>query len=58
MFPTIPLYDPNGHISEANQLSMLEQANPDDTYADDLWGTGTALFKLLPGLTVNMDFYL
>ena len=56
MYPVIPLYCPNGHLSSASALDYLEQSQPSTTYTDNLWWTGTALFEILPGLTANIDF--
>lgn len=55
VWPTVPVIDPNGHFSPAGRMAFINQANPNTTYTDNVWGTGTALFKILPGLTVNMD---
>ncbi|MDR2148036.1 MAG: TonB-dependent receptor [Tannerella sp.] len=56
VWPTIPVLDPNGHFSPAGRMAFIGQANPHLTYTDNFWGTGTALFKILPGLTANLDF--
>lgn len=56
IWPTVPVIDPNGHFSPAGRMAFIAQANPNTTYIDNLWGTGTALFRILPGLTLNMDF--
>lgn len=56
VWPTIPVHDPNGHFSPAGRMAFIAQANPDKTITDNLWLTGGALFKILPGLTGNFDF--
>jgi len=56
VWPTIPVFDPNGHFSPAGRMAYINQANPNLTYTDNFWGTGTALFKILPGWTANIDF--
>ena len=56
VWPTIPVLDPNGHFSPAGRMAFIAQAHPHLTYNDRLFGTGNALFKILPGLTANFDF--
>lgn len=56
VWPTIPVKDPNGHFSPAGRMAFIAQANPHTTYTDNLWGTITALFKILPGWTAHADF--
>lgn len=56
VWPTIPLLDPNGHFSPAGRMAFIAQANPHTTNRDNLWASGNALFKILPGLTFNVDF--
>jgi TonB-linked SusC/RagA family outer membrane protein len=56
IWPTIPLYDPNGHVMDATGVEFIDQANPDLTYTDMMSGIGRALFKILPGWTANVDF--
>jgi len=56
VWPTIPVFDPNGHFSPAGRMAYINQANPNLTYTDNFWGTGTALLKILPGWTANIDF--
>lgn len=56
VWPTIPVHDPNGHFSPAGRMAFINQANPNTTYTDNFWGTGTALFKILPGWTAHADF--
>ena len=56
VWPTIPLKDPNGHFAPAGRMHYIAEAKPHLTYTDNFWGTGNALFKILPGLTANFDF--
>ena len=56
VWPTIPVLDPNGHFSPAGRMAFIAQANPHLTYNDNFWGTATALVKILPGWTANLDF--
>jgi TonB-linked SusC/RagA family outer membrane protein len=56
VWPTIPVFDPNGHFSDASGIEFIDQADPHMTYMDTFNGTGSALFKLLPGWTANVDF--
>lgn len=56
VWPTIPLRDPNGHFAPAGRMHYIAEAKPHLTYTDNFWGTGSALFKILPGLTANLDF--
>jgi TonB-linked SusC/RagA family outer membrane protein len=56
VWPTIPVFDPNGHFSDASGIEFIDQADPHLTFMDTFDGTGSALFKLLPGWTANVDF--
>jgi len=56
VWPTIPVKDPNGHFSPAGRMAFIAQANPHTSYTDNLWGTITAQFKILPGWTAHADF--
>jgi TonB-linked SusC/RagA family outer membrane protein len=56
IWPTIPVLDDNGHFSAAGRMAFIAQSNPNTTNEGNLLGTGTALFKILPGLTFNMDY--
>lgn len=56
MWPTMPVFDDNGHFSAVGNMASIAEANPNTTNSGNLYGTGTALFKILPGLTLNMDF--
>jgi TonB-linked SusC/RagA family outer membrane protein len=55
-WPTIPVHEPNGYFSNAGRLAFIAQANPNLTYTDVFNGTGSTLFKILPGWTANVDF--
>jgi TonB-linked SusC/RagA family outer membrane protein len=56
IWPTIPVKDPNGHFSAAGRMAFIEQANPHLTHSDLFEGIESALFKILPGWTTNVDF--
>jgi TonB-linked SusC/RagA family outer membrane protein len=56
-WPTIPVRDPNGHFSAAGRLAFINQANPNLTDNDMFEGTASALFKILPGWTANVDYH-
>ncbi|WP_234367834.1 TonB-dependent receptor [Parabacteroides pacaensis] len=56
VWPTIPVFDPNGHFSPAGRMAFIHQANPNITYTDNFWGTVNALFKITPGWTAHIDF--
>jgi TonB-linked SusC/RagA family outer membrane protein len=56
VWPTIPAVNPNGYFSDAGRLVFITQAKPSLTYMDTFNGTASALFKLLPGWTANVDF--
>jgi len=56
VWPTIPLINPNGHFSTAGRMLYIDQAQPDMTYTDNFYATGSALFKILPGWTANFDY--
>jgi TonB-linked SusC/RagA family outer membrane protein len=56
VWPTIPVLDPNGHFSPAGRMAFIGQANPNLTYTDAFNATTSALIKILPGWTANVDF--
>ena len=53
MWPTQPIRDPNGHFTSDGRMAFLHDANPNKAEGDKFVGNLSALFKIVPGLTIN-----